>query len=111
MKITLWTNHNGFNFNIDSDVVGSGTFEYLEVTSDGDEITDLTIEITIDESIQNGIDYDLTQQEIQEIEIEVKRLILEEPMKHDAHHFLSEQDSLRMNYYEEIQRQYNEDRL
>ncbi len=116
MKVTFDNNHSSFTFELDYDKFGEGSFNFINVTCDNLDITDVDIELedvwTTQHIGEIEIDYILNEEEWSLLYAEVKRQILDDPTSFDAHEYISDEDKWNWFIYEQQQiEQANEDKF
>ncbi len=116
MKVTFDNNHSSFTFELDYDKFGEGSFNFINVTCDHLDITDVDIELedvwTTQHIGEIEIDYILNEEEWSLLYAEVKRQILDDPTSFDAHEYISDEDKWNWFIYEQQQiEQANEDKF
>jgi hypothetical protein len=116
MKVTFNNNNSFFTFELDYDKFGEGSFNFINVTCDDLEITDVDIELedvwTTQHIGEIEIDYIMNEEEWSLLYAEVKRQILDDPTSFDAHEYISDEDKWNWFNYEQQQiEQANEDKF
>lgn len=116
MKVTFDKNKSWFEFEFDLDKFGEGSIKFTDVKFKEMDIVDVDIELHDIYSFQQAgeieIQYIMNEQQWIDLESEIKKQILEDPIAFDAHTYMSEDDE--WNWYEYRQQQIqqaNEDKF
>lgn len=116
MKVTFNKNKRWFEFEFDQDKFGEGSIEFTDVTCKFMQIIDVDLELhdihTWQQAGEIEIEYIMTPGEWDELEKEIKRQILEDPIDFEVHSHISEDDEFLFYEYRQQQiQQANEDRF